>query len=139
MPKAIDLAEAVRLIDAGAHLVNILSRKKFEDSHLPGAMNIPLPELNEMAIASFDREAAVVAYCFDYEWDIRPRARGGSKPLDSPTCMTSSRGRRPGSHAVTRAKARLLPCLGRRPATRGCRHVLHRCAPRGGQRPRVRQ
>jgi phage shock protein E len=67
MPRAIDLAEVVRLVDTGAQLVDVLSRKEFEDSHLPGAINIPLTELDEMAVASFDREAAVVAYCFDYE------------------------------------------------------------------------
>jgi phage shock protein E len=67
MPRAIDLAEVVRLVDAGAQLVDVLSRKEFEDSHLPRAINIPLPELDEMAVASLDREAPVVAYCFDYE------------------------------------------------------------------------
>jgi rhodanese-related sulfurtransferase len=67
MPKAIDLAELTRLLDAGAQLVDVLSRKEFADSHLPGAVNIPLPELDEMTVASLDREAAVVAYCFDYE------------------------------------------------------------------------
>ena len=67
MPKAIDLAEVTRLVDAGAQLLDVLSRKEFEESHLPGAINIPLPELDELAVASLDREAAVVAYCFDYE------------------------------------------------------------------------
>jgi rhodanese-related sulfurtransferase len=67
MPKAIDLTELARLLDAGAQLVDVLSRKEFADSHLPGATNIPLPELDEMAVASLDREASVVAYCFDYE------------------------------------------------------------------------
>ena len=67
MPRAIDLGETLRLLDEGAQLVDVLSRKEFEDSHLPGAINIPLPELDEPAIASLDREAAVVAYCFDYE------------------------------------------------------------------------
>jgi phage shock protein E len=67
MPRAIDLGETLRLLDDGAQLVDVLSRKEFEDSHLPGAINIPLPELDEMAVASLDREAPVVAYCFDYE------------------------------------------------------------------------
>ena len=67
MPRAIDLGETLRLLDDGAQLLDILSRKEFADSHLPGAINIPLPELDEPAVASLDREAAVVAYCFDYE------------------------------------------------------------------------
>ena len=67
MPRAIDLGETLRLLDEGAQLVDVLSRNEFDDSHLPGAINIPLPELDEPAIASLDREAAVVAYCFDYE------------------------------------------------------------------------
>ena len=67
MPRAIDLGETLRLLDDGAQLLDVLSRKEFADSHLPGAINIPLPELDEPAVASLDREAAVVAYCFDYE------------------------------------------------------------------------
>ena len=67
MPRAIDLGETLRLLDDGAQLLDVLSRKEFADSHLPGAINIPLPELDELAVASLDRKAAVVAYCFDYE------------------------------------------------------------------------
>ena len=67
MAKAIDLGDVLRLVDGDAQLVDVLSRKEFEDSHLPGAINIPLPELDEVAVAELDREAAVIAYCFDYE------------------------------------------------------------------------
>jgi phage shock protein E len=67
MPRAIELGELLRLVDDGAQLVDVLSRKEFEESHLPGAINIPLPELDEVAVASLDREGAVVAYCFDFE------------------------------------------------------------------------
>jgi rhodanese-related sulfurtransferase len=68
MPKMIELDEVRRLIDAGAQLVDVLSRKEYEDSHLPGAIHLPLAELDAArAAASLDRERPVVAYCFDYQ------------------------------------------------------------------------
>jgi rhodanese-related sulfurtransferase len=67
MPKPIDLAETLRLVDEGAQLLDVLSRKEFEDSHLPGAIHIPLQELDESAAAALDRGRPVVAYCYDYE------------------------------------------------------------------------
>jgi phage shock protein E len=67
MPKMIELEEVRRLIDRGAQVVDVLSRKEYEDSHLPGAIHLPLSELDARAAAALDRERAVVAYCFDYE------------------------------------------------------------------------
>ncbi|MGH9138806.1 MAG: rhodanese-like domain-containing protein [Acidimicrobiales bacterium] len=32
-----------RLIERGAQLVDVLGAKEYADSHLPGAVNIPLP------------------------------------------------------------------------------------------------
>jgi rhodanese-related sulfurtransferase len=67
MPKQIDLAETLRLVDEGAQLLDVLSRGEYADSHLPGAINIPLQELAEASVAVLDRARPVVAYCFDYE------------------------------------------------------------------------
>jgi rhodanese-related sulfurtransferase len=67
MPTPIDLAELSSMLDGDAQLLDVLSRKEFEDSHLPGAINIPLPELDETTTAALDRDRPVIAYCFDYE------------------------------------------------------------------------
>jgi rhodanese-related sulfurtransferase len=67
MPTPIDLARTLRLLEDGAQVLDVLSRKEFEDSHLPGAVSIPLQELDEASTAALDRERPVIAYCFDYE------------------------------------------------------------------------
>jgi phage shock protein E len=67
MPKQVELAETLQLLDEGAQLLDVLSRKEYEDSHLPGAINIPLQELDEASVAVLDGARPVIAYCFDYE------------------------------------------------------------------------
>jgi rhodanese-related sulfurtransferase len=67
MPRAIGLAETLRLVEDGAQLLDVLSRKEYEESHLPGAVHIPLQELDGTSTAGLDRGRAVVAYCYDYE------------------------------------------------------------------------
>ena len=67
MPNQVDLAETLRLVDEGAQLLDVLSRKEYEDSHLPGAVHIPLKELDEISAATLDRDRPLIAYCFDYE------------------------------------------------------------------------
>ena len=64
MPTEIDRRELVRLIGAGAQLVEVLPRDEFEEMHLPGAVNAPLKELPLVA-ADLDRERPVVVYCWD--------------------------------------------------------------------------
>ena len=57
--------EVHRLIDRGAQLVDVLDAKEFEDSHLPGAINIPLAKLAEDAARLLDPAKPVVLYCYD--------------------------------------------------------------------------
>jgi rhodanese-related sulfurtransferase len=51
----------------GAQLVEVLPREEYEEEHLPGAINIPLKELNREAGARLRREAPVIVYCHDYQ------------------------------------------------------------------------
>lgn len=67
MPKSIELQKLRRLIDGDAQVVDVLSRKEYEESHLPGAIHLPLTELDARTAASLDRDRAVVAYCYDYQ------------------------------------------------------------------------
>jgi rhodanese-related sulfurtransferase len=53
------------LLDAGAHLVEVLPEPEFTEEHLPGAINIPLKQLGPETVSSLDRSRAVVVYCWD--------------------------------------------------------------------------
>jgi rhodanese-related sulfurtransferase len=67
MPKTIDLDGVRRLSAEGGQLLDVMSREEFEESHLPGALNISLPELDEESTAQLDRGRPVIAYCADFE------------------------------------------------------------------------
>jgi rhodanese-related sulfurtransferase len=50
-----------------AQLVDVLPREEYEEEHLPGAINIPLKELDRETIARPNRHASVIVYCHDYQ------------------------------------------------------------------------
>jgi rhodanese-related sulfurtransferase len=62
---AIELAELRRLIAGGAQLVEVLPSEEYEELHLPGAINIPLKQLDARSADRLDRERDVVVYCWD--------------------------------------------------------------------------
>ena len=49
-------------IDAGEWVVNLRPRRVFADGHVPGAVNIPLREL-ETRLAELDPSQEIIAYC----------------------------------------------------------------------------
>ena len=53
------------LVDADAQLVEVLPPEDYEQLHLPGAINIPLKQLDAQSTAALDRSKAVVVYCWD--------------------------------------------------------------------------
>jgi rhodanese-related sulfurtransferase len=68
MPTPIDRDEVQRLIsEEEAQLVEVLPKAEYEDEHLPGAINIPLKELDRERAQQLDRERPVVVYCHDYQ------------------------------------------------------------------------
>jgi rhodanese-related sulfurtransferase len=68
LPTAIFRDEVRRLVqEARAQLVDVLPREEYEEEHLPGAINIPLKELNGETIAQLNRDAPVIVYCHDYQ------------------------------------------------------------------------
>lgn len=68
MPVDIDRHQVRRLMGEGAQVVEVLPASEYEEDHLPGALNLPLIELDEpRAAAALRRDAPVVAYCFDYQ------------------------------------------------------------------------
>jgi rhodanese-related sulfurtransferase len=68
MPTPIDRQEVQRLRTAEqAQLVEVLPRAEYEDEHLPGAINIPLKELNTETARQLKRSQPVIVYCHDYQ------------------------------------------------------------------------
>jgi rhodanese-related sulfurtransferase len=67
MPTAIDRNDVQRLLAAGVQLVEVLPVAEFEEEHLPGAINIPLKELDRETTRQLDRERPVIVYCYDYQ------------------------------------------------------------------------
>ena len=66
MPQAIDrnlVQELVR--ERAAQLVEVLPRDEYEEEHLPGAINLPLKELDQATVQQFDRSRPVIVYCHD--------------------------------------------------------------------------
>ena len=65
--KTIDWHETQRLIDEGAQLVEVLPAVEYAEAHLPGALNIPLKELDRVRVAVLDPVRPVIVYCWDYQ------------------------------------------------------------------------
>lgn len=55
----------LELTAGGAQLVEVLPRPEYEAEHLPGAINIPLRDLDREAARRLRRDAPVVVYCYD--------------------------------------------------------------------------
>jgi rhodanese-related sulfurtransferase len=53
------------LISEGAQLVEVLPAAEYDELHLPGAINLPLKQLDADSAAVLDRSRAVVVYCWD--------------------------------------------------------------------------
>ncbi len=67
MPKEIEREAVQRLMREGAQVVEVLPREEYEAEHLPGAISIPLKELDATTAARLDRSRPVVVYCHDFQ------------------------------------------------------------------------
>jgi rhodanese-related sulfurtransferase len=65
MPTEIGRAEVQQLVAAGAQLVDVMPAKAYEEEHLPGALNIPLKDLDRASTGQLDRDRPVIVYCYD--------------------------------------------------------------------------
>lgn len=65
MPASIDRRELQRLLADGAQLVEVLPPAEYAEEHLPGAINLPLKELNRATAGQLDGERPVIVYCYD--------------------------------------------------------------------------
>jgi rhodanese-related sulfurtransferase len=67
MPSPVDREQLHELASAGAQIVEVLPRAEYEDAHLPGAVSLPLKELNRQTAMQLDGSRPVVLYCWDYQ------------------------------------------------------------------------
>ena len=73
MPTVIGRDELRKLTGDGAQLVEVLPAEDYEWAHLPGAVSLPLKELDGRA-GQLDRSRPVIVYCHDSLCDMSPRA-----------------------------------------------------------------
>ena len=65
MMSAIDAHRLREVAAAGAQLVEVLPEAEYREEHLPGAVNIPLKQLDATTAQRLDPARAVVVYCWD--------------------------------------------------------------------------
>ena len=65
MPTSVWLDKLQELISDGAQVVEVLPEAEHAEAHLPGAINIPLKQLDASTTAILDRDRPVVVYCWD--------------------------------------------------------------------------
>ncbi|MEE8374963.1 MAG: rhodanese-like domain-containing protein [Acidimicrobiia bacterium] len=63
MTTSIDRRDLIRLIDdEDAQVVDVLPEREYSNSHIPGAINIPLKGLNDETSSILKRDKPVVVY-----------------------------------------------------------------------------
>jgi rhodanese-related sulfurtransferase len=67
VPTGIFREEVRALLGEGVQLVDVLLHEEYEDEHLPGAISIPLKELNQQTTARLERDGPIIVYCHDYQ------------------------------------------------------------------------
>ena len=50
-----------------AQLVEVLSEASFRPLHLPGAINVPLRDIDDARASQLDANRPIVVYCYDHE------------------------------------------------------------------------
>lgn len=67
MHQIIGRQDVQRLAREGAQIVEVLPREEYEQDHLPGAVNIPLKELDAKRASSLRKDRPIVVYCHDLQ------------------------------------------------------------------------
>src|SRR5215475_15364883 len=74
MPTEINREEVLTMAAVGAQLVETLPVSQYEEERLPGAVSIPLRNLDGRTAATLDRNKPVIVYGYDYQCDLSARA-----------------------------------------------------------------
>lgn len=65
MARSIDRDQVQRLMAQGAQIVDVLPAREYGEDHLPGAVNLPLRNIEAEALHVLDPSRPVVVYCAD--------------------------------------------------------------------------
>lgn len=66
MPRHIERERIPELTRGGAQLVEVLPAAEYDEEHLPGAINIPLRQIDREATQRLDPGRPVIVYCWDF-------------------------------------------------------------------------
>lgn len=67
MPTELHRTAVQRLLEDHAQLIEVLPAEEYEPQHLPGAISIPLKQLDGTTTAQLSRDRPVITYCHDYQ------------------------------------------------------------------------
>jgi rhodanese-related sulfurtransferase len=65
MPTPLNRHEVKGMVAEGAQLVEVLPEDEYLEEHLPGAISLPLRQLNGATAATLDPGRPVIVYCWD--------------------------------------------------------------------------
>jgi rhodanese-related sulfurtransferase len=63
--KEIGREEVLRLAAEGAQVVEVLPASEYKEDHLPGAISLPLRDLDSESLRVLDQNRPVIVYCWD--------------------------------------------------------------------------
>ena len=65
MAREIDREQVRRLMAQGAQVVDVLPAREYGEDHLPGAINLPLRQIEAEASRVLDPSRPAIVYCWD--------------------------------------------------------------------------
>ena len=65
LAQTVEREEVRRLQAQGARIVEVLPEAEYQLEHLPGAINLPLKQLDRAAVAQMRPDEPIVVYCND--------------------------------------------------------------------------
>lgn len=61
----IDRDRVRELVGQGAQLVEVLPDREYGEDHIPGAISLPLPQLDRDSTHRLERRRPLIVYCWD--------------------------------------------------------------------------
>lgn len=61
--KSIDGDEAKAMLEDGATIVDVRTKREYDEGHIPGSLNIPVGSANPTAKLPSDKNSHIIVYC----------------------------------------------------------------------------
>jgi rhodanese-related sulfurtransferase len=85
-------------------LVDVLSEESYKEGHIPGAINIPLGNLESLAERYLDRKDTIVVYCGSYSCQASTKATKKLLEMGYENTLDFKAGKRGWQHAGLKLK-----------------------------------